>query len=371
MVKVCHVTSVHSSRDVRIFYKMCTSLANNGYDVYHVAPGENREENGVKVVGIGEIPTSRRQRMGAFAKKAYMAALNIDADIYHLHDPELLPYAVKLKKAGKIVVFDSHEFYGLQILEKKWIPSIFRNLISNIYMKYEERACKKIDAVVCVCTINGKNYFENRTNKTVFITNAPLVSEMIMGDSKKENGNSICYVGGLTEARGITNIVKAAHKAGVKLYLAGSFANKAYEKQLRQMEEWQSVEYLGFLNRTEIAALYENVAIGMCVLKDEGQYHKIDTFPVKIYEYMSAGVPVVAHDCRYLRETIHNANIGICVPADDIEAIALAIGEIGGNMEKAKCMGENGRKAVLEKYNWNIEEQKLLSLYKQLIDERI
>ena len=100
--RICHVTSVHNSDDVRIFEKECVSLAKKDeYEVYLVAPGESRNDKNVSVIGIGEKPSSRIRRMINFSKNAYKEALKADADIYHLHDPELLRYALSFKKKGK------------------------------------------------------------------------------------------------------------------------------------------------------------------------------------------------------------------------------------------------------------------------------
>ena len=119
MKRVCHLTSVHSSDDTRVFHKECVSLARAGYDVTLVAPGESREELGVHIVGVGEKPVGTLNRLTSpFVKYAYEAALALDCELYHLHDPELLPYALKLKRHGKTVIFDSHEFYSLLIQEK-------------------------------------------------------------------------------------------------------------------------------------------------------------------------------------------------------------------------------------------------------------
>ena len=109
MTKVCHMTSVHPPEDVRIFHKECVSLAEAGYEVYLVERGESCEKNGVHIIGLGDLPKNRLKRMTEGAKKVYEKALELDCDIYHFHDPELLPYGLKLKKKGKKVIFDSHE----------------------------------------------------------------------------------------------------------------------------------------------------------------------------------------------------------------------------------------------------------------------
>ncbi len=144
--KICHFTSAHEQFDDRIYLKECVSLANTGYEVYIVARGETQKLNGVNLIGCG-IQKGRLGRILGFSRKIYKAARKLNCDVYHFHDPELLPYGVKLKKAGKKVIFDSHEDVPAQILDKEWIPFLFRKLISKIYRKYETYAVKQYHQV--------------------------------------------------------------------------------------------------------------------------------------------------------------------------------------------------------------------------------
>ena len=118
MIKVCHMTSAHQPGDTRIFQKECVSLAKAGYQVFLVQRGESGENSGVRIIGVGQPSGGRLTRMTSFARKVYEAALAVDADLYHLHDPELLPYGIKLKGRGKKVIFDSHELYAVQLRQK-------------------------------------------------------------------------------------------------------------------------------------------------------------------------------------------------------------------------------------------------------------
>lgn len=93
MIRVCHMTSAHSPWDTRIFHKECVSLAQAGYEVYLIQRGESHEQAGIHVIGVGQPTGGRLSRMTAFSKKVYETALALDADIYHFHDPELIPYA--------------------------------------------------------------------------------------------------------------------------------------------------------------------------------------------------------------------------------------------------------------------------------------
>ncbi len=147
MVKVCHMTSAHPAEDVRIFHKECVSLSQAGYDVYLVQRGDSYEKNGVHVVGAGLIPTNRLKRMTIGARKVYRIAKRLDCDLYHIHDPELLPYGLKLQKEGKKVVFDSHELYREQLKRKTVIGSV----LSFLYKNYEERVLQQISGLIFPC----------------------------------------------------------------------------------------------------------------------------------------------------------------------------------------------------------------------------
>lgn len=371
MKKVCHMTSGHRSDDVRIFHKECVSLAKAGYDVFLVAQGESYEKDGVHVVGVEKQTGSRLSRMLFTTKNVYKAALSIDADIYHIHDPELLPYAVKLVKKGKRVIFDSHENYAVQILHKGYIPESLRSIISSLYHRFESFAVKRIDAVIIPCKFGGHNIFENIAKETVYIDNLPILSNIFDSNQKLSYPQvpSICYVGGLTYSRGITHLIKASYGAGVKLILCGNFNPIEYHSQLMELPEYECVDYRGFLNRDQVVDVYRESLIGMCTILNVGQYNKGDNFATKVYEYMSMGLPVIITDSPYARKVMEEYGFGICVQPDNVEEIASAIRYLLDNPDIAKQMGENGRRAVLDKFNWGIEEKKLIKLYDDLFSK--
>lgn len=366
-MKVCHFTSAHEAKDDRIFQKECISLAKSGYETYLVAAGENSDVQGVHIVGAGKPPAGRLKRMIGFAATVYKKALEIDADIYHFHDPELLPYGLKLKKHGKKVVYDSHENYPAQILEKKYLPKILRKAISALFKKYETSIVKCLDAVVVPCTFDGKNIFEGRAKRTAIIANYPILSDFYNTyDPDIQKKFDICYCGGLTYQRGIYHLVKAAGKAKKKLVLAGRFSGKDFEKEVRALPEFKSVEYAGSIHNTEVSKLVQSCYIGANTLLDVGQYHHMDTFGVKVYEYMSVGVPVLMPDYPYAREKMEEHKFGVCVNPEDTGEVAAAIEYLLNNPEEAHQMGLNGRRAVKEKFNWETQTIRLLDLYESI-----
>lgn len=370
MKKICHLTSAHESDDDRIFQKECASLARAGYDTYLVARGESREEKGVHVVGLGEAPASRLKRMTSFTKKVYMKALKIDADIYHLHDPELLPWGVKLKKHGKKVIFDSHENYPTQILNKKFLPAFLRNLVSELYRRIETNAVAAFDTVIVPCTFDGTDIFQKRAKKSVLIANYPVLSAFYEAyQPQHEKKYDICYAGGLSYQRGIYHLIKAAGSAGARLALAGNFVDSDFENRVKSMEEYSNVAYLGSLSSEEVAELLQSSRIGANTLLNEGQYHHMDTFGVKVYEYMSMGIPVITFDCAYANSINGKYNFGLCTDPENIQETAEAINRLLKNPEESKQMGLNGRRAVEQEFNWSTQEKKLLTLYKDILNE--
>lgn len=372
MYKVCHMTSAHEEEDDRIFHKECVSLAKAGYEVYLVERGKSYEKNGVHIVGVGQIPKGRLKRMTEGAKRIYEAAKALDADIYHFHDPELLPYGMKLKRAGKKVIFDSHEFYREQICEKQYLPVWLRNLVAGVYSSYERYALKRLDGVVSPCTLHGKNFFADRCQRAVIISNAVVLSEFFeryIPDAEKKE-RQLCYAGGLTETRGITADMRAAYCADAKLVLAGAFSPPEYKKNLEAMPEYSCVEYRGRLPLSDVRSLMNESRIGLCTLLDSGQYLKIDTFGIKVYEYMSMALPVILSHSSYNDRMVDRYHFGICVDPTNIDEIASAIRYLLDHPEEARRMGENGRRAVKEEFNWGAEEKKLLALYEDILNEK-
>lgn len=371
MSKICHMTSAHNPEDVRIFHKECVSLANFGYEVYLVARGKSYEKNGVHIIGAGEPTGGRLSRMTSFAREVYKTAVAVDADIYHFHDPELLPFALRLKKRGKKVIFDSHEKYTEQLKNKPYLPVWVTRPVAYFYGLYEQFILKHIDAVIFPCTMNGKNPFDNHCKRAAIISNAAILDEFfnLYSPNVPKKERQICYVGGLTEERGITNNMLAASRVGASLALAGAFSPESYRDQLATMLEFSCVDEKGELSRKEVRTLLAESQAGLCTLMNHGQYLKIDTFGIKVFEYMSMGLPVILSHSSYNDHMVQRYQFGICVDPTNIDEIAAAIRYLLDNPEEAKRMGENGRRAVKEEFNWSVEEKKLLALYEDILKE--
>ena len=375
--KVCHLVSKHKMNDMRVFEKECKSLAKGGFDVTLVGFGEQAKEetiDGVKCISLYCPIKNNLELLLKRNRLTYKAALKVDAEIYHIHEPELLPVGKKLKRKGKIVIFDSHEYYGWQLRDNIHkikivnVPASFMKTIGNLYMRYEKRVCMKLDAVIQVCTMNGIDYFEGRCKRTLFIRNLPDISDYTRKyEISFENPISVSMIGGITKERGVTQLVKAAGKADATLNLAGNFIPKSYEDELKQLAEYKNVNYRGFLNKEGMISLLEETAIGASTLLNIGQYDKIDTFPTKVYDYMAMRLPVIISSTNFAKEMNDKYNFAICVDPNNPDEIAQAVIWIKEHPQEATKMGENGRKIIENEWNWNKESQKLLDFYNELL----
>ncbi len=364
-MKVCHVTSVHPALDARIFHKMCVSLSRAGYETYLAAPGESFEQSGVRVIGAGEKPASRVKRMLFFARKVYKTALAADADIYHLHDPELLPYALKLKRLGKRVIFDSHEDYVASITEKAWIFPPLRRIMAAYAAFTQKRVCARLDAVICVNSAQLER-LKRINHNTYMITNYPIVRED--GELPPcSRARVVCYAGGIVPQWMHENIISALEAANARYALAGQGSGE-YMARLRALPGWERVDYAGKIPHTDVPAFIRSGAVALALLDyvKNANGRKGTLGNTKLFEYMLEGVPVVCTDFELWREIIEEENCGLCVNPHDVDAIARAVSYLLDNPVEAEAMGQNGRGAVLEKYNWRTQERILLEVYRGL-----
>lgn len=370
MTKVCHMTSAHGPEDVRIFHKECVSLARAGYDVYLVQRGDSYEKDDVHIVGVGQPTGGWFARMTSFSKKIYQTALSLDADIYHFHDPELMPYGLKLKWRGKKVIFDSHEFYRVQMRDKPYLPGWASCLVAWCYARLEDYALRRIDGLVFPCEVDGRNPFNGKCAHIALVNNVPRLEELYehYSGSSQKHGRSVVYIGGLTYNRGITHLIKASAIADCTVFLAGRFEPATYQADVENMPEYGHVQYLGQLSRPEVLELLKSCQIGMSVLLNVGQYGKAGNLPTKAYEYMALGLPVILSQTPYNQEMVERYHFGICVDPEDVVAQAEAIKYLLDHPEEVRQMGKNGRRAVKEEFNWGVEAKKLLALYEDILD---
>ena len=365
--RVCHITTVHPRNDTRILLKECKSLLDAGYDV-HLVVGDgwgDEDLEGIQIHDIGAKPGSRVKRMWMQPKRALKTVLTLRPDIVHIHDPELLTVGVKLAKKRFSVIYDAHEDFQKQNLNRDWIPKIMRHVVAIIFKKYEDYAVKKIAGVV-VATPQIERRFSIQGLKTVNINNYPIQAELAPASSTFSCQKRICYVGGISRMRGILQIIRALpFVSDVRLSLCGIISEPDFESELRAEPGWGQVDYLGNVGREMVRRVMGESSAGLVTLLPAPNY--IDSQPIKLFEYMSASIPVIASDFPLWSKIINNAKCGLLVNPLDSRAIAEAMRWIIAHPKKSAKMGESGRNAIKEKYNWEGESKKMLEFYDSLL----
>lgn len=367
MINICHVSSVHPRYDIRIFEKECKTLAINNKDMQLyliVADGiGDYIKDGIHILDVGK-PTSRLKRLFNTRRKILLRLKEINPAIIHFHDPELLFMVGDFKNLDAKIIYDVHEDLPKQLLNKHYVPNIFRRFFSLLATYIEKKYSKKIDAIVCATQIIA-NRFQEYHQYVIILCNYPLLSEFKVNNKQyNRRNNSICYIGSISKTRGIEYLVQSLANTSIKLDLAGSFSGVT-EANLKQISGYDNVNYLGLLNREQIISLLDNVKIGVVTLLPTPSY--IESLPIKMFEYMLAGIPIVTSNFLLWKKIVIDNNCGIMVDPTNIMEIRNACQYLLDNPIIAEEMGLNGQKLVLTKYNWEEESKKLLILYKNIL----
>lgn len=330
-----------------------------------VADGLGPERNGdVAIVDAGSSP-GRASRMLRATGRVLEQALRLNADLYHLHDPELIPAGLRLKRLGKTVIFDAHEDVPLQLLNKPYLRPMTRRALAAAFGALERYACRRFDGIVAA-TPSIRDKFIHINHATVDVSNYPLLCEFGPPVNWHSKQPRVCYVGSIAAVRGIGELVAAcaALRSGARVSLAGRFDDAALQRELMAQPGWERIDMLGHLDRAGVGATMAQAMAGLVTLHAAPNY--LDALPVKMFEYMAAGIPVIASDIPLWRGIVESSNCGICVDPADPRAIAAAIDYLVTHPEQGRQMGVNGRRAVVERYHWAPQGKKLIAFYEQL-----
>lgn len=363
--------------DVRILGKECASIIAAGYEVTLIGrkplSAAPSDQPGLKL-RILPVPGSRAGRIAGTLLKALSWALAERASLYHLHDPELLLIAPLLRLTGAKVVYDAHEDLPLQILSKLWISERLRPMAAKAAQVGLRMLVPFTQAVVAATPGVAARF---PPAKTVTVNNFPRLDLFTPENEVAVRQNAtapvsnaaIAYVGGITRDRGLFDLLKALEvlpaNLGVRLKLAGKFDSPELRLIAEGKPGWGHVDFLGWVNARQISDLLSECVAGVVALHPTQAF--IESQPLKMFEYMAAGLPVIASDFPLWRDIVERHECGLLIDPQDPQAIAGAIRWVVENPEEAAKMGARGQAAVQNTYNWSAEESKLLELYKRLI----
>ena len=362
-----HLTTVHNPLDTRIFHKEIKSLTSAGFRIKYIAksPPDIRIHN-LEIDPL-PMPRGKLERVTTLMQQAYAKIKSTDAKILHIHDPELIPLALVFKRRGMKVIYDAHEDFPKQVMGKDWIPSFLKPPVSAAAYLLESLASKYFDAIVVA---NPPVIQKFPPKKTILIRNLPILKrfEPVYNLVPYQNRDkALIYVGKIGRIRSIREIILALGLVSdVTLHLIGDFDDRTLFEEMQRLPGWSKVKYYGWQDYSQMIPLLAQARAGLALLKPVPNFRT--NIPVKVLEYMAAGLPVIASNFdSYWKKIFDETGAGILVSPDDPSEIASAIRWLFSHPDVAEEMGRRGRNYVFKNCSWEHESTKLVSLYKKLL----
>jgi len=371
-MKICMLTTGHNAMDDRIFYKEACSLRKVYDEVYVIAPDKkkNYNVNGINIIGITE-PSSLSDRF-KIIDELIKEAIKVNADVYHFHDYEILSKILMIKKKlpNAKIIYDVHEHYPDMIRMSKKVPKAAKGLLGLIVDKYEIHISKKLDFIITADDA-VKERFKQYVDNVEVIYNFSDFD--FSNDIYIEKEYDLIYQGGITLERGIFEVVKSVKIAKekfdkIKMVFVGPFNDVKAKQMVNDYIEKNglnnNIQFTGNVPHKDVEMYIRKSKIGIVTLLPYPKYFK--NIPIKQFEYMSCGIPVIGSDLPPIKKFVTSYNSGIIVDPTKPEEIANAISKILDNEELRIRLGNNGIKAVKEAYNWGNMEQYLYKIYSKM-----
>lgn len=374
-MKICHITTVHPVQDARIFHRMCRALAARKMDVVLIAPQSFAPE-------IGLRPSTLNDWMGRASRLrrsviALQAALSEEVDLYHFHDPELIPMALLLKtmRPGSAIIYDVHEDYPSMMRDKYWLPRWTRPAAVLGARGANRLAAKFLDGIVAADGGVALDFARGAAAKTLIYYNFPSlgVFARFKGPPVRPS-TDLVYLGGLSERAGIFVLFEALQilaqqsiRPTVRLagYTDGEKGLVAIEAALGRHGLCGQVKFDGRLAHSEVPAWLRQGRIGLVLLQAVPKFMK--NIPSKMFEYWACGLPVVASDLPPIRQFLVDGQNGYCFAPGSAHQLAERIGHLLSHPAECRSLGESGRQAIETQWNNNCQISQLIEFYQRVL----
>ena len=354
MAHICYVTGLYSRRDPLMFYRQGLSMVKAGHKVSFIVCDSQPDEvsEGINIHSTNFIPKGRLDRFIKTRKYLFQLADGLDADVYQLSDPEHISLVKKLKRKGKAVIFNMREYYPDMLLSKDYIPKPFRKMSSRLYLWMMSYYLKKYDAVFTVTPEIVDLLVENCNLQNVhLLANFPIPDKdySLTKEDYLSRKDTIIYEGTIYKKSRQEIFLDAIQKIpGVDYLLVGKIDEG--NTRIKNHPAWQKVTFVDGFKMEELKAFFAQATISN-TLRDFG-IRDGSLGVIKIFESMEAALPVIFSDVPLYRKIVEKYHCGICANPNSVESVENAIRYLVEHKEEAWEMGQNGRRAVLEEFNW-------------------
>lgn len=371
-MKICILTTGHQALDNRIFYKQALSLKKSYQGITLIAPDNRKEyiQDGIKIIGVPRAGSLYgRYKLGDLIVSK---AIAVKADIYHFHDYELIYKVKKIKKAlpGCKLVYDVHEHYPDMMSMSRKVPGLLRPLATFLVDKSELFLAKGFDQIITADDAVKERFDKYHSWVDVIYNYSEFV---VKDDLNTPKEYDIIYQGGITLERGVLQTVQAVKilkdkHPHIRMVFVGPFnddlGRKMVDEFIKENNLEENIIFKGKVPHIKVEDYIRKSRIGVVILQPLPKYYK--NIPIKQFEYMSCGIPVVGSDLPPIKRFLTSHDSGLIVDPRSPQEIAAAIDKLLSDPELCRKMGANGMRAVREEYNWGRMEAKLLEIYRRL-----
>ncbi|PKL56640.1 MAG: glycosyltransferase WbuB [Methanomicrobiales archaeon HGW-Methanomicrobiales-6] len=372
-MRICMLTTTHLPHDGRIFEKEAKSLAKE-HDVTIIAFSENgsiQEDGGVQIVAVRKPSSNLLHPLTLW--RAFRVCLNHKCDVIHCHEPDALLIGVLTKfLKGRRVVYDIHEHWPSEIPFDLGLPNatVLTRILEPLLSWGEVLLARFADAKIAVSESVAERFGRNGT-LPVIVSNYSIAGSVPPAPQAGRSRNVIYMAGNMQLFHGIRECIQAMSKVAatfpdVSLTLVGNIREDIGAIAVKT-DPRPVITMTGYLPYREMYETLREGSIGLLVFQPD-YYNAYIGLPNKLFDYMLCGLPVVASDFPEICKVVSETECGVLVDPTSPDAIAEAIAYLLEHPDEARRMGENGRTAVLERYNWGEMEMRLLEVYR-LVEE--
>lgn len=325
---------------------------------------QKEEINGVLIIPFREYK-SRVFRIFTSWFLMFFKALKIKADLYHIHDPELMPCAILLRAIGKKVIVDVHENIAEDIFDKEWIKN--KRITYSIFDRIEHIACKKSPVVLAEASYLKR--YEKFAPDITQIYNYVEPDFFRQFQSNDRDPLHLFYIGIILESRCIAEIMdamKVLHERNfpVHFHCVGRLYTRIENLIMTHKHYEELKPYLHFYGRKNLEEGYivsKQCGIGLCLIKP--MKNSVESKPTKLFEYMACGLPIITSNFPLYRQLVEDTQTGLTVNPESVSEISDSIQRLIQDKELTKRFAQNGNFSAQKLYNWESERVKLLDLY--------
>jgi len=376
-MRICFLSSGHPIHDKRVFDKEATSLAAAGFEVVYLTAGEegSTRDQGVEVITYMLHPSI----LGRLFQipRLYRLGSRLNADCYHCNEVDswIAGVFLKLLRRRKIV-FDVHEDYPSTFAESRF-PRPLRPLVAGIIRLLYRALAPLTDRFVLAkhCIAHDFRHAQSKVLVVANYTPLTYADRQPPPPDARPWGNSgltAIHLGLIGRLRGWPQLLEALARArnkSIHLHVIGTFNDDSRADFGRRVAELGLQDRVTFEEWLPFAEAYERVLasdIGL-VLFQPGVQNHVYALPHKMFDYMMSRLPVIAPAfAEEVAAIIREADCGLLIDPSDPEQIAQALDRLADDPDERRRLGENGRRAVRERYNWEAEAAKLVGMYREL-----